>query len=71
MYRDLINVVETARQKGERSGMEMGMEIGLEKGRAEGIHLACGRDTSRPYLLHCHSWLADAIHRVPTLTTAD
>ena len=38
MYRDLINVVETARQRGERSGMEMGMEIGLEKGRAEGIH---------------------------------
>lgn len=40
VYRDLINVVETARQKGERSGMEMGLEKGraegLEKGRAEG-----------------------------------
>ncbi len=41
VYRDLINVVETARQKGERSGMEMGLEKGraegLEKGRAEGL----------------------------------
>ena len=36
VYRDLLNVVETARQKGEQSSIE----IGRAEGRAEGIRLA-------------------------------
>ena len=41
VYRDLINVVRTAKQKGHRAGLEEGLEKGraegLEKGRAEGV----------------------------------
>ena len=44
VYRDLINVVETARQKGERSGMEIGLEKGRAEGRAEGIEMGVNQN---------------------------
>ena len=36
-YRDYINTIDTAHDKGWREGHEKGMAEGLEKGRAEGI----------------------------------
>lgn len=37
VYRDLINVVRTASQKGHKAGLEEGLEQGRAEGRAEGL----------------------------------
>ena len=44
-YRDYINTLDTAHEKGKREGIEIGREEGIEIGREEGIEI--GREEGR------------------------